>query len=833
MLHYALLFLLGLIAGALPILVIKKKGLLDNGGSIPKRSSKKTKTKRAVFCITNIPSAAFVTNKQGELIATNSLFERLFPHISRSRFAEIGEGRPGKWIHPRDSENLLDFINAAQTLQHGSLEITMRVRQGQEQWTWIQVRLSPLQTQPALLGALDNGTSPENDYLIGLCEDVSLHKAALLALRDRESRSRKLLSGVRDAAIFILDEQGYIQFCNEATRLVLGFEERELTGQHISEICPKTEIISGKSIKILDKVTQEGSYEEVSRKVKKDGTGFWAQVLVSDLSTEQHSSHKYCFVVRDITHYKHEEKELHEWKKRFEQLAENVREAFWIYDLRSAQMVYVSPIFGQLLNDKNLTQDNFFNSVLKSVHPSDLSVARSFMSDLTLGQDSSVEFRAMDKNGQLRWLSMRSFAVRDNFQCVYRIVGVTEDITEQRESQQALHRAKEDADAANRAKTEFLANMSHEIRTPLGAILGFAELMADEHNSPEDRASALNAILRNGQQLSKIIDEILDLSKVEAGRLELEVEEFELMSFIEDVTSFLELQAREKAVQLNIEPIGALPRRIKSDATKLRQILFNMIGNAIKFTDRGKIRIAISLELHDLNSMLKLQITDTGQGLTPEQQKRIFRPFVQADNSTRRKFGGTGLGLVLSRKFAQLLGGDLKLLWSTPEVGSCFEITIDIGSSSELRLVDAYVPFDHSHDQKKSEEQKLSITGLKTLVIDDALDNRLIVERFLTRAGATVDHAENGRIGAEMVFSQKRKYDVVIMDIQMPEFDGYQTIEYLRSKGVQIPVIALSAHAMKEDRERSLEAGFNEHLSKPINRALLIETVATMTGGAQ
>jgi PAS domain S-box-containing protein len=777
--------------------------------------------------IANIPSAAFVANKNGDIIETNSVFQRLFPNVTDVRFGETDLKGPYKWIHPKDFDNLVDFARAARNLRFGCLETTIRVLQNSDQWSWIQVKLAPIIPARDSAFTFKTAIQASEEHLIGLCEDVSLQKAALLALRDRESRSRKLLSGIRDAAIFILNEQGYIQFCNDAIKHVLGFNENELVGKHISEICPKTEIISGKSIEILEKVDREGVFEEVSRKLKKDGSGFWAQILVSNMIGDQPSSHRYCFVVRDVTRYKHEEKELHEWKKRFEQLAENVKEAFWIYDIRAAQMVYVSPIFGQLLNDKCLTQENFFNTVLKRVHQRDLLIARSFMSDLTLGQDANVEFRTSDDDGQIRWLSMRSFAVRDHFQRVHRIVGVTEDITEKKESDHALHQAKENADSANRAKTEFLANMSHEIRTPLGAILGFAELMADKLNSDEDRASALSAILRNGKQLSKIIDEILDLSKVEAGRTELDLEEFELMVFIEDVTSFLELQAREKAVKLKVEPIGDLPQFVRSDPTKLRQILFNVIGNAIKFTERGMITIQFRVVPNNRYSTLKIEISDTGQGLSADQQDRIFHPFVQADSSTSRKFGGTGLGLVLSRKFAQLLGGDLKLLWSTPNVGSCFEITIDLGLSDELKLVKfkAHKPWKKSFTE--SEDLSVRIKGLKTLVIDDAFDNRLIVERFLSRAGASVEHAENGVIGAKMVL--QRNYDAIIMDIQMPEFDGYQTIKYLRSQGVQTPVIALSAHAMKEDRERSIAAGFNEHLSKPINRAQLIKTVAYMT----
>lgn len=824
---FIFIFLLGLTSGLAPVVLKKLRIHRRSPDEVGERKRKKSQFVRAAQSIQHLPCAAFALNWKRQHFVTNPTFKRLFPHLSAEAFRSFSPKSLGDWIHPQDQESVTDFIQAAQILQQGVLEATFRIRHTDEPWIWVQIKLSAFGVHNRLTSLLNLNQRSTHQILIGICDDVSLHKSTLRALRSREARSRKLLSGVMDAAIFILDDLGSIQFCNDATHAVLGFDKHELTGKHISSICPKTDIISGKSFEVLKKVRKNSSYEEISRKIKKDGSGFWAQVLITELETGHLDEHRYCFVVRDISRYKKEERELHEWKNRFEQLAENVKEAFWIYDLRSANMVYVSPVFAHLLCEKDIQQHSFFNIVLKVVQKQDLFLVRSFMSDLTLGQDSAVEFRIALPNNQERWLSMRAFAVKDGLHKVHRIVGITEDVTEQREARQALHQAKEDADAANRAKTEFLANMSHEIRTPLGAILGFAELLGDAQSANEDRVAALNAILRNGKQLSKIIDEILDLSKVEAGKLELELEDFELVSFIEDVTSFLALQAREKAIELSIEKIGILPQRIRSDATKLRQILINMIGNAIKFTDRGHIKITVALELKAKQSILKICVTDSGQGLTAEQQDRIFRPFVQADSSTSRKYGGTGLGLVLSRRFAQLLGGDLNLLWSSPGHGSCFEITIDVGPANELSLMENTVQTKHERLLPTSSNAQPSLEGIQTLVIDDAADNRLIVERFLSRAGAIVEHAESGMAGAEKIFT--KNYDVVIMDIQMPEYDGYQTVELLRSKGIRIPVIALSAHAMKEDRDRSLRSGFNEHLCKPINRSLLIETVAAVT----
>ena len=767
-----------------------------------------------------LPLAIFIASPKGKILFANSTSQKLFQRASAQVFEDLCEGRVPNWVFPEDASNVLDLFSALRGLTQGTLESRIRLKSESGEILWLQVKLTAV-AQNGSASQIYQPIGQENDRLIlGTCEDVTLFQTAIHALRDREARTKRLLSGVRDAAILVLCEEGFIQFCNDAVVSVLGYSQEELKGSHISVLSPRTELLSGQTINSLAQADKLNYHEETTRRIRKSGEGFWANVLVTSLPSETPYSKNFCVVIRDVSAYKREEKELHEWKKRFEQLAENVKEAFWIYDVRAASLVYISPVFQPLLGLEPAVGQAFFSEVLRRVHPTDLSLARSFLSDLTLGHDSIVEFRVQNKTGETQWLSLKSFAVRDSSGRVYRVVGVAEDVTENKIAQLALREAKEAADAANQAKSEFLANMSHEIRTPLGAIMGFAELVGNFQNSEEERQSALQAILRNGKQLAKIIDEILDLSKVEAGKLEVEEEDLELLSFIEDVTTLLSLQAREKAVALRLENHGLLPKSIRADGTKLRQILINIIGNAVKFTDRGEVKIEVSTELHPRKSILKVKVIDTGLGLTEEQKERLFQPFVQADSSTRRRFGGTGLGLVLSRRLANLLGGNLQLLWSAQNQGSCFEISLPIGPAKFLNLHENNLAELKKLNRTHVPSENIRIDGKRVLVVDDAPDNRLIVQRFLTHAGAVVDHAEDGRSGARLAL--ENCYDVVVMDIQMPDFDGYETIRYLRSKGFRKPAIALSAHAMREDRERSLAAGFDEHLSKPINRHELL-----------
>jgi PAS domain S-box-containing protein len=399
------------------------------------------------------------------------------------------------------------------------------------------------------------------------------------------------------------------------------------------------------------------------------------------------------------------------------------------------------------------------------------------------------------------------------------VITVLADITDQRSYEENLRIAKEAADAANAAKSAFLANMSHEIRTPLGALLGYSELLASQDLSLSDRLNYVSALKRNGELLSNIINDVLDLSKVEAGKLDFEKQDVPIEEILTDITTLLHLQALEKGISLIVSADGPIPASIQTDPLRLRQILMNIVGNALKFTDRGSIEVSVkSVPGPENNMLLAFIVTDTGPGILPEQASKLFKPFSQADVSTTRKFGGTGLGLTLSKKLAAGLGGDLELTTSTPGQGSTFTITIDPGRTNK-------VLFQSSRTLARSPvattpAESLRIDGLKLLLVEDSLDNQIVVQRFLKMAGCEADLANHGREAIEKI--QSKDYDVVLMDIQMPIMDGFEAIVELRRLGHQLPIIALTAHALKEQRQECLDKGFNNHITKPVNRDALI-----------
>ena len=387
-----------------------------------------------------------------------------------------------------------------------------------------------------------------------------------------------------------------------------------------------------------------------------------------------------------------------------------------------------------------------------------------------------------------------------------------------RQRTRELQKAKESADVASEAKSSFLANMSHEIRTPLGVILGFSELMADERMSQEERENSVEIIKRNGALLSTIINDILDLSKVEAGKLEIEKEDVPFIEIVTELDALLTLQATNKGIKLTVRSDGPIPTVLHTDPYRLRQVLLNIVGNAIKFTNKGSVDVTVRFD-SDLKKLCFI-VTDTGKGIDDEQAKKLFAPFTQADVSTTRQFGGTGLGLALSKKLARALGGDVILVKSKLEVGSVFEISIDSGNPSNVHLLN-FEPRKLGPSGVITQSKRLD--RLKILAVDDSVDNQAIVTYFLKAAGADVDTADNGAQAVQKAMSGN--YDLVLMDLQMPIMDGHEAILYLRKLGYKRPVIALTAHAMKEERRRCLENGFDEHISKPIEKEVLLRLV--------
>lgn len=468
------------------------------------------------------------------------------------------------------------------------------------------------------------------------------------------------------------------------------------------------------------------------------------------------------------------------------------------------------------------------------IHPDDMLACAKHIQDsirLKEGSSISLDHRIIRTDGEVRWMRLHTkpiYTGKGDHRKPTQWIGTLLDITQQRNFEESLKAARQLAEAANESKSLFLANMSHEIRTPMTAILGFAELLEDDelNSDPALIANAVQTIRTNASHLLSVINDILDMSKIEAGCMTIEQIEFSPTKLLGEIGSLLESRAKGKGIELKFVYDSLMPELIYSDPTRLRQILLNLIGNAIKFTEVGGVTVYTSF--FATTNRIQFRVVDTGVGMTAKQLEIVstFQAFWQADASTTRQFGGTGLGLRISNTLAQLLGGFISVE-SNPGKGSVFSVTIEakIPQKSEYKQL-ASVPSSTAPTTLDSCDTSptiaLPLNGMKILIAEDGPDNQKLISFHLRKAGANVVIAENGLIAAELIEQGDNRFDLVLMDMQMPILDGYEATRRLRRGGYTKPIVALTAHALETDRKRCLDAGCDAFATKPIDRKELI-----------
>lgn len=534
----------------------------------------------------------------------------------------------------------------------------------------------------------------------------------------------------------------------------------------------------------------------------------------------------------DITERKVTSIALAESSERYRLLFESSPLPKWIFDIETLEFLDVNET---AIKHYGYSREEFLSMKVTDIRPKE-DIER--FETVTAAEHENnrtyhhKNFRHLKKDGTIIWVdpSTHDLTLNGRKARLAAIVDVTERVKSDERQLALLNElktAKDEAERANQLKSAFLANMSHEIRTPLGAMMGFADLLKDPGLTVSERQSFTNILSRNGESLSVIINDILDLSKVEAGHLTLEYTDTFPDQIGADVVSLLRVKANEKDLVLEYSHDESSPASVVADPTRVRQILLNIVGNAIKFTQFGSIHLrSFACKTNRGRDALCFEVKDTGIGIPKAQQENIFEMFVQADGSMTRRFGGTGLGLALSRHLARAMGGDVVITETNEGIGSTFLVTIE--DQPERRNESTVRGLRGS--MHSEELPAMSLDGIKILVVDDAPDNQQLIWRYLTKQGAVVDSAENGFLGYRAALAGN--FDLILMDIQMPIMDGYSATQKLREAGYRKPIVALTAHAMSEVRKKALNVGYTDHLTKPINSKELISTIAKHVRGA-
>lgn len=714
-----------------------------------------------------------------------------------------------QFIHSEDLKNYLEIYQRGFATRT-PFELEYRLKFNDDSYRWISARGVPLFTE-----------SGEFDGFIGACLDIHEHKRLSEAVKTSEAHFRTLVDK-SPAVMWITNKAAECTYLSHQWYEITGRTPEQDLGFGWVENChPDDKEAAGHAF--FSAIEARGKISIRYRLRQRDGSYRWAVDSGLPLRSGDGEFLGYIGTVIDIDDQVRSEEKFDDLHERFNRSVEATDLGVWYCDLPFDDLIWNKEVKKHFFmsEDARVTIDMFY----EHIHPEDRERTQAAIQHSIESRSSyDILYRTIDPEDatKLNWIRAIGWTDYDRTGTPIRFDGITLNVTAERYGQQELQRAKNDAEkakhnaeVASEAKTRFLANMSHEIRTPLSAIVGFSDLLRSRMGDDADANGYIDRISRNSNQLSRLIDELLDLSKIEADKLEIEISAIDIDSVIEDVKSAMMLKANEKGVQLQFNWHTPKNARVFTDPVRLSQILINVVGNAVKFTELGTVTVDVSARA----GKLIVRVADTGIGLSVQQQSRIFEPFIQADPSVTRKYGGTGLGLALAKRLSLLLGGDLLLEKSELGRGTTFLIEI------ATHVNDKFFQQGNVYDERDQIGPE-TLKGKTILVVDDSPDNRLIVKLFLTGIGASVVEAQNGLEGCDLTL--KHHFDLVLMDIQMPIMDGYQAMQKLRSSEYKTPVVALTAHAFKEEKERCMNAGFSSYITKPIHRMSLLKSVCEL-----
>jgi PAS domain S-box-containing protein len=661
-------------------------------------------------------------------------------------------------------------------------------------------------------------------------------------LRQSEERFKLLVESVRDYAIFMLDPEGHVLTWNAGAERFKGYRAEEIIGEHFSRFYPPEALASGLPAHELDVASKTGVFEDEGWRVRKDGTLFWANVVITAMRDAQGELVGFAKVTRDLTQRRAHEEDLRQSEERFRLLIEGVADyAIFMLDPNGR----VSTWNSGAERIKGYAPDEIIGQHFSTFYPEDVRASGWPDHELQVAAETGKFVDTgwrLRKDGTTFWANVTITALRDEGGQLLGFAKLTRDLTEAKrvEAMETANQQREEmldaertarmtAQRATRMKDEFLATLSHELRTPLSAILGWTQVLLRGGTSkgPDELKRAIEVIDRSARAQVKLIDDLLDLSRVMTGKLRLDLQQVSFANVVEAAVDSASPSAEVKGIRLKAILGSSSQDIISADSARLQQVVWNLLTNAIKFTPKGG---QVQVLLQRVNSHLELSVSDTGIGIPANYLPHVFDRFSQKDSSTTRAFGGLGLGLAICKQLVEMHGGTIRAASQGEGKGATFSVELPL---SIVQLQDLNTPRIHPTAETQSGEM-LSLPrleGVHVFAVDDEPDARDLLRRVLEDQGATVRSFTSAQDA--LVALKTTKPTVLVCDIGMPKMDGYQLIKTLRateSRRDRIPALALTAFARAEDRKRSLVAGYQAHLAKPFDVGELILVVADLVG---
>jgi len=659
--------------------------------------------------------------------------------------------------------------------------------------------------------------------------------------RQSEERFRLLVEGVRDYAIFMLDPRGHVLTWNAGAERFKGYAPAEIIGQHFSRFYPPDALKAGLPAHELEVAQAVGSFEDEGWRVRKDGTLFWANVVITALRDRTGTLVGFAKVTRDLTQRRNHEESLRQSEERFRLLVEGVSDyAIFMLDVNG----FVASWNAGAQRIKGYAADEIIGRHFSTFYPADARQSGWTEHELQVAAETGRfvdEGWRIRKDGTSFWAAVTITALRDSDGRLLGFAKLTRDLTGQKRAEalelagqqreeilEAERSARMEAQRATRIKDEFLATLSHELRTPLSSILGWTQILKHKADAmkPADLKRGIEVIDRNARAQVRLIDDLLDLNRIMAGKVRLDLKQVSLLDIVQSVIESAEPSAKAKNIHLEARLDPDTPP-LAADSGRLQQVVWNLLSNAIKFTAKGG-RIDVALERTGASAVLS--VSDTGIGIAESFLPRVFDRFSQSDASTTRRFGGLGLGLAISKQLVELHGGTIRA--SSPGEGHGATFFVELPMAPERAQADGARPAATNTVASALPEPSLRrLDGIHVLVVDDEADGRELLRRVLEGQAATVTALSSGEEALDALRSVRP--NLIVSDIGMPEMDGYQLMRTLRAreaKDEKIPALALTAFARSEDRKRALLAGYQAHLAKPFDVAELVLVAADLAG---